>query len=433
MSGITKYGAIFLTVLGLVVASGARADTLFLFSDDFSTQFNIERGQTNAKFSSGRFYVADDSVSSSVASDVIANPSKAIVSARLDVNASAPSSTVIIYYVSNNGGSRWKQVNPGYTYPFDSVGNELRWKVALTRESPVITSPYLDSINLTYTVSDSITPSAPVSFGGGSLTSFNYATDVNNFVCNALSSLGLGCGRGTPGAYQPGSTTGSAGILGSVFGSGSTLAPALTPADNNNNNTEKTSSANASGSALTAAIYTAGQKQEGSDSVNLARVKGKEEIYEIVGGKKHLIPTKDIFYDYGFKLEWVQDVTQQQLDKFPRVKLMQVSGNKKKTYYFTEGGMVRLVPEKNVLNSYGNREEDVIIISKKEFNFYPQNQFVFLESPLTRGVYQLIDGGKGKRYLTASAVKRMKIDPEQVAPVNQAELTYYKTYKPIVL
>ena len=95
--------------------------------------------------------------------------------------------------------------------------------------------------------------------------------------------------------------------------------------------------------------------------------------------------------------------------------------------------MVRLIPEKNVFNSYGDREEDVIIISKKEFNFYPQNQFVFLESPLTRDVYQLIDGGKGKRYLTGSAVKRMKISPDRIAPVNQTELTTYKTYKPIVL
>ena len=140
----------------------------------------------------------------------------------------------------------------------------------------------------------------------------------------------------------------------------------------------------------------------------------------------------DIFYDYGFKLEWVQDITQKQLDKFPRIKLMQVTGDKKKTYYFTEGGMIRLVPDKNVFNSYGDREEDIIIISKKEFNFYPQNQFVFLENPLNRDVFQIIQGNT-KRYLTPQAVKRMKIDSEQIAPINQTELATYKTAKPIVL
>ena len=186
------------------------------------------------------------------------------------------------------------------------------------------------------------------------------------------------------------------------------------------------------GSALTAAIYTAGKKQEGSDSVNLVRVKDKEEIYEIVGGKKHLLPTMDIFFDYGFKLESVQDITQKQLDKFPRIKLMQVAGDKKKTFYFTEGGMIRLIPDKNVFNSYGDREEDIIVISKKEFNWYPQNQFVFLENPLNRDVYQLVNG-KVKRYLTQSAVKRMKLDLEQIAPINQVELSTYQTDKPIVL
>lgn len=184
---------------------------------------------------------------------------------------------------------------------------------------------------------------------------------------------------------------------------------------------------------MTGSIYTAGKKQEGSESVNLVRVKGKEEIYEIVGGKKHFIPTMDIFRDYGFQVEWIQEVTQEQLDKFPRVKLMQVTGDKKKTYYFTEGGMIRLIPDKNVFNSYGDREEDIIIISKKEFNWYPQNQFVFLENPLNRDVYQLVDGGKSKRYLTPVAVKRMKINPDNIAPINEAELSSYRTLKPIVM
>lgn len=236
--------------------------------------------------------------------------------------------------------------------------------------------------------------------------------DPNTLVCNALSLVGIGCGTVPSSTYVK---------------SAQTIAPATSTTA-----TLNTSNGYGNNSDLTATIYTAGQKQEGSDSVNLVRVKSKPEIYEIVGGKKHLIPTMDIFYDYGFKLEWVQDITQKQLDKFPRVKLMQVIGDKKKTYYFTEGGMIRLTPDKNVFNSYGDREEDIIIISKKEFNFYPRNQFVFLENPLNRDMYQLIDG-KTKRYVTPQAVKRMKIDPEQVAPINQTELATYKTDKPIVL
>ena len=428
MRNTTQYLLIAAVLFGLAFSLNAKADQVFLFSDDLSFQSNIDIGQTSAKLSSGRFYTADDSVSSAVASDVVANPSKLIVSARLDVSVSVPSDALIIYYLSNNSGSRWTQVNPGYTYTFDSVGNELRWRAVITRNSPFVQSASIDQVNITYTVSDSITPSASSNFNGGSFSSVAYGTDINTFLCRTLSSLGLGCGSGTLGAYQPG-TSGSGSVIGSVFNPGSTpvSAPVATTASENPSSDNSSDS-----SALTAAIYTAGKKQEGSDSVNLVRVKGKEEIYEIVGGKKHLIPTMDIFFDYGFKLETVQDITQKQLDKFYRIKLMQVTGDKKKTFYFTEGGMIRLIPDKNVFNSYGDREEDVIVISKKEFNWYPQNQFVFLENPLNRDVYQLVNG-KVKRYLTQSAVKRMKIDPEQIAPVNQTELATYQTDKPIVL
>ena len=429
---ITKYFLVIAVFSGLVFGLNVKADQVFLFSDDLSTQFDIDLSQTSAKFSSGRFYIADDSVSSAVTSRVVANPSKLIVSARLDVSVSTPSGTRTSYYLSNNNGFRWTQVNPGFTYIFDSVGNELRWRAVIMRESPFVQSAYIEQMSVTYTVSDSLSPSVSPNLNGEFANSVAFGGDLHYFVCSTLSSLGLGCGSGVQGAYRPGTSrldpaerAGTGSVIGSALSPGSTVPI-------NTNTTDSSSGNSVDNSNLTAAIYTAGKKQEGSDSVNLVRVKGKPEIYEIVGGKKHFIPTMDIFFDYGFKMENIQDITQKQLDKFPRIKLMQITENKKKTYYFTEGGMVRLIPDKNVFNSYGDREEDIIVISKKEFNYYPQNQFVFLEYPLNRDVYQLVEG-KTKRYLTQSAVKRMKLYPEQIAPINQTELATYKTDKPIVL
>jgi len=164
--------------------------------------------------------------------------------------------------------------------------------------------------------------------------------------------------------------------------------------------------------------------------VSLVRVPGQTEIYEIIGGKKHLIPTIDIFYNYGFKLEMIEDITARNLAKYPRVKLLMLAGNKNNTYYLTESGMIRLVPHKDVFDSYGDRNEDIIEVSKKEFNFYPRNQFVFLERPLNRDVFQITDGMK--RYLTPMAVQRMVLTDEQIAPINETELAFYKTGKPII-
>ncbi len=393
----------------------AKADQVFTYLDELTSNYNMDMFQTRAKISGGRAFNTDESISTGITSYVVAHPSRAIISARLDVSDYAPSGTRIIYYISNNNGQRWMQINPGYTYLFDSTGNQLSWKALITRESFQVGSAYIDSVYLTYTVSDTLTVSQNNIYTNSTYNSNSLLTsggDVNYYVCSALSLVGLGCGSVPPAAYTRSTQT-------------ITSAPATVT-------TAPTSNGSGNNSALTATIYTAGQKQVGSDSVNLVRVKNQPEIYEIVGGKKHLIPTMDIFYDYGFKLEWVQDITQKQLNKYPRIMLMQVTGDKKKTYYFTEGGMIRLVPDKNVFNSYGDREEDIIIISKKEFNFYPQNQFVFLENPLNRDVFQLLQGNT-KRYITPQAVKRMKIDSERIAPINQTELATYKTDKPIVL
>jgi len=154
---------VILSLIFIFIGLSANANQVFLFSDDLSAQFNINQSQTTAKFVSGRFYTADDSVSSAVVSKIVANPFKMIISARLDVSVSVPSGTTIVYYLSNNNGLRWTQVNPGYTYTFDSVGNELRWRVVIVRESPFLASAYLDNINITYTVSDSLTPSPSIS------------------------------------------------------------------------------------------------------------------------------------------------------------------------------------------------------------------------------------------------------------------------------
>jgi len=232
-------------------------------------------------------------------------------------------------------------------------------------------------------------------------------SDPNAIVCEALSRVGMGCGGSKTTPYSTNTTT---------------PTPTTTPLPTSFGNTNEDSN-------LTATIYNSGSKNKRSDIV-LVRVRGQAEIYEIIGGKKHLIPTKDIFYDYGFRDELIQNITAEELSRYSRVKLVKKEGDTKKTFYLTEGQMLRQIPNKKVSDSYGDREEDVVVISKKEFNFYPQNQFVFLERPLRRDVFQIVNGKK--RYLTPMAVERMKIRSMDVAPVNETEMTYYKTGSPIV-
>jgi hypothetical protein len=155
-------------------------------------------------------------------------------------------------------------------------------------------------------------------------------------------------------------------------------------------------------------------------------------VYAIIGGKKHLIPAiPEILAEYNYQVSLVQLISSNQLAKYPRATLLSVKGDSKHVYYLTENGMVRLMPNEKVINSYGGRLEDAIVVSKVEFNFYPTNQYIYLENPMNRDVFQVI-GGKEKRYLTPMAVMRLGLTNDQVAPVSQYEMDSYKISAPVI-
>ena len=234
-------------------------------------------------------------------------------------------------------------------------------------------------------------------------------------VCQGLNMSGLGCDYQTAnkpyvmGNYQPKpiylnydifSNTSSSGAPTSNSNSNKTISNAVAPKD------------------------LSGQK------INLVSVPNSQEVYELVNGQKHPFPSIAIFYDYGYTLDMIQSISQPQLDKYPRANLVKAQGSST-VYYLTEGGLVRpVVDTKKIFEFYGDRNEDIITISRKEFNFYPTNQYVYQASPLNRDVFQI--SGTGKRYLTPMAVMRLGIRAEQVAPVSQSELNSYKTLAPLV-
>ncbi len=231
-------------------------------------------------------------------------------------------------------------------------------------------------------------------------------------VCQSLNAVGLGCGSKTTatsnsiGTYQPKPVLLNFDVFSntpvSVVGNSnltSTVSNAIAPKD------------------------LSGQK------INLVSVPNSQEIYELVNGQKHAFPSLAIFYDYGYTLDMVQPVTQFQLDKYPRADIIKIKGNSA-LYYLTEGGLIRPIVNNKILDYYGDRTQDAVVISRKEFNFYPTNQYVYQESPLNRDVFQI--SGSGKRYLTPMAVARLGIRADQVAPVSKSELDFYKTLAPLV-
>lgn len=168
--------------------------------------------------------------------------------------------------------------------------------------------------------------------------------------------------------------------------------------------------------------------------ISVVNILGQTEVYRIINGQKHSIPTEEIFYSYSFDVDIVQKITKTELDKYPLARLFIVedSGEDNPTvYYLTESGILRPILNDKVFYSYGNRKEDVITINQKEFNYYPKNQFVYIERPqLNRDIYQITGGVK--RYLTPVAVKRMNLKEKEIAPINQVEFDEYPDGEPII-
>jgi len=177
----------------------------------------------------------------------------------------------------------------------------------------------------------------------------------------------------------------------------------------------------------------------GEPLITVVNVERQTEVYRIVNGLKHSLPTTQIFYSYGFQLETVQKISAADLAKFPTARLFKVETEEKNKdedvtptiYYLTEGGMLRPIINDAVFYSYGNRKEDIVTINQKEFNYYPRNQYIYLERPkMDRDIYQITGGVK--RYLTPVAVKRLDLKENEIAPVNQFEFDAYPEMEAVI-
>ncbi len=160
---------------------------------------------------------------------------------------------------------------------------------------------------------------------------------------------------------------------------------------------------------------------------SLLRAKGDYKVYLIDNGKKHWIPAAGIFNFYNFDWGNIKEVDSADLELCPRVKLLKARGYDE-VYYLTESGMIRHLPSSQVFLSYDNKWEDIVEISSKELEVYPQNNLIYLAGD--HKIYKLENNQK--RWIkTAEAFNKLKFDWNQIAPVNLTEFDAYAEGAPI--
>lgn len=152
----------------------------------------------------------------------------------------------------------------------------------------------------------------------------------------------------------------------------------------------------------------------------LIRALNDTKVYEIINGKRLWIPTAE---DFTQKLNhnWSDIEQSSQIDVYPKAKLIRALGNPK-VYYITDSGLKRWIPTAEVFTSYNNRWEDIVEVDPKYMDIYPENHLIKLENDPR--VYK-IENGIRRWIKTTDAFRRLNLDWNHIAPVNQTEIDVY--------
>jgi hypothetical protein len=152
IAAIFSYLAVFAggAEASIDIFGGGTTTSVFTVSDDFSSNFYIDRPLSRYSLQDGKLYAENGSVSSRIVSQAIAYSSYNIGSAKLAVSDYTPAGGRIVYFFSNDNGQTWTQAQLNLFVDFNSTGKTLRWSAVITRQSPDAPSPYIDSLAITY-------------------------------------------------------------------------------------------------------------------------------------------------------------------------------------------------------------------------------------------------------------------------------------------
>jgi len=99
-----------------------------------------------------------------------------------------------------------------------------------------------------------------------------------------------------------------------------------------------------------------------------------DKIYAILNGKKHWIVSPLSFESYGFYWSDVKTVSQEQLNKYPDVKL--VKAPSRSTVYLLEKGVKRPIFSAKVFEKMGYKWKDVCTVNQIDLNAYPTGPMI---------------------------------------------------------
>lgn len=107
----------------------------------------------------------------------------------------------------------------------------------------------------------------------------------------------------------------------------------------------------------------------------LIRAEDDYKIYLVFNGKKRWLKNIDVFNSYGFKWQDIKAVNPATARKMPLNNLVRMEGDIK-VYALNDFGYKRHIINPSIFNSYGLKWDDVVTVSAKEIDSYPESYLV---------------------------------------------------------
>ncbi|MFH0854613.1 MAG: hypothetical protein V1891_03925 [bacterium] len=105
-------------------------------------------------------------------------------------------------------------------------------------------------------------------------------------------------------------------------------------------------------------------------NARLIKSSNNPAVYAIINGKKHKIPNADIFLNYGFNWQNIKIASNEEISSYPDLKIVKTENNPA-VYYINEKKNIKKAHlSEKIFLDYGNRWEDIVIISEKDMALY---------------------------------------------------------------
>ncbi|PIP17715.1 MAG: hypothetical protein COY82_00680 [Parcubacteria group bacterium CG_4_10_14_0_8_um_filter_35_7] len=148
------------------------------------------------------------------------------------------------------------------------------------------------------------------------------------------------------------------------------------------------------------------------------------DVYAILKGRKHLIPSPSVFREYGYRWEDIKVVAASQLDEYKDAKLVKLPHEKNVYFLYLEKKIKKAIPNEKVFLSYGHKWEEIVEISSRDLVAYSDIKLVKTQDKPS--VY-LLEGGAKKPIFSAEVFERRGYDWSKIGVVNKTDLDSYPT------